>query len=116
MELTYTQKGDYLYPNIEWIPEESIPLDKYGMLRRIYLKQHRHAGYEELVITNRLNQHLKHVDDVANEMMDTLMNAMAREESVTEALKAADQMEWVRRMNNIRDHAEKIVLNDLVYR
>ena len=113
MELTYRQEGDYLLPNLS-VPE-APRVGKYGMLRRSYLRQHRNGYYTAMQLTGRLDAHLEKIDRQAGEMMARLIAQMAREQGVTEDLKAKDQMKWVGLMNSIRAAAEEIVLRDLVY-
>ena len=112
---TYTQVGDYLIPNLVISEAEQSPLGKYGRMRKHYLKEHRPALYTNLLTTGKLNQHLDEIDEACEERMELLTQQMAKREDVTEALKTDDQMEWVRRMNNIRNRAEEIVLRELVY-
>ena len=115
MKLTYYRKGDYFYPNLVLEPEEPVQLGKYGHLRMRFLKERHRGVYEAMLLEGMLNRHLAEVDRAANEMLDRLIPQMAKAEDVTEALKAQDQMQWVQRMNNIRDRAEEVILNDLVY-
>ena len=112
---TYTQVGDYLIPNLVISEAEQSPLGKYGRMRKHYLKEHQPALYTNLLTTGKLNQHLDEIDEACEERMELLTQQMAKREDVTEALKTDDQMEWVRRMNNIRNRAEEIVLHELVY-
>ncbi len=90
-------------------------IGKYGRLRKRYLKEHRPVFYTNLLVTGKLFQHLVEIEHVCEERMDLLTRRMARQEGVTEALKAADQMEWIRRMNSIQSRAEEIVLSELIY-
>ncbi|MBQ9899441.1 MAG: TnpV protein [Ruminococcus sp.] len=113
MELTYRQEGDYLLPNV--IPPEEPKVGKYGMLRREYLRKHRHPIFTGMLLGGKLNSHLEEVDARANEMLESLTTQMAKSEGVTESLKAKNQMLWVQMMNNIRSRAEEIVLTELVY-
>ena len=85
------------------------------MLRRTYLKEHRPAMYSLYMLEDRLVEHLNLVDDEAQERMDILVRQMMERQGITEELKAHDQMEWVRAVNNIRNAAEEIVLKELVY-
>jgi len=112
---TYTQVGDYLIPNLVISEAEQSPLGKYGRMRKHYLKEHQPALYTNLLTTGKLNQHLDEIDEACEERMELLTQQMAKREDVTEALKTDDQMEWVRRMNNIRNRAEEIVLSELIY-
>lgn len=84
-------------------------------MRQRYLKEHRVSLYYSLLTSGTLVKHLSEIDEEYKEKMDTLVTAMAKQEGVTETLKANDPMEWVRRMNNIRNRAEEAVLNDIIY-
>ena len=112
---TYRQVGDYFIPNLALLDTGNYQIGKYGRMRRDYLKEHRKILYTNYVVEGTLFEHLAEIDRACNERMEIIVSAMAKQEDVTEALKAADQMEWVRRMNNIRNRAEEIVLTELVY-
>lgn len=112
---TYRQEGDYLIPNIVLPDTGDYRIGKYGRMRRSYLKEHRPALYSTLILDGTLFKHLAEIDQACNERMEIITSAMAKQEGVTEALKAADQMEWVRRKNSIHNRAEEIVLHELVY-
>ena len=112
---SYTKVGDYLLPNLVLDETERRHIGKYGRLRKRYLKEHRRALYTNLLLTGKLDQHLTEIDEACEDRMELIARQMAKREGVTEALKAADQMEWVRRMNSIRNRAEEIVLHELVY-
>lgn len=112
---TYRQEGDYLIPNLVLPDTSDYKIGKYGRMRRSYLKEHRPSLYSTLVLDGILFKHLAEIDQACNERMETIISAMAKQEGVTEALKAADQMEWIRCMNSIRNRAEEIILAELVY-
>ena len=112
---TYTQVGDYLLPNLIIDEDEQQFIGKYGRMRKRYLKEHRPVLFTNLLLSGKLDQHLTEIDRTCTERMELLTRQMADREAVTEALKATDQMEWVRRMNSIQNRAEEIVLNELVY-
>ena len=112
---TYRQVGDYFIPNLTLPDTGNYQIGKYGRLRRSYLKEHRPVLYANYLTSGTLHQHLAEIDQACNERMEIIVSAMAKRESVTETLKAADQMEWVLRMNSIRNRAEEIVLTELVY-
>ena len=112
---TYRREGDYHIPNLTLPDTGNYTIGKYGRMRRSYLKEHRPVLYTNLVVEGTLFEDLAEVDKCCNERMEYLCTAMAKQEGVTEALKAADQMEWVRRKNNIHNRAEEIVLHELVY-
>ena len=112
---TYHQVGDYLIPNLS-LPEESdYQIGKYGRMRRSYLKEYHPVLYANYLTSGTLHRHLAEIDQACHERMEIVVSAMAKQEGVIEALKAADQMEWVRRMNSIHSRAEEIVLTELVY-
>ena len=112
---TYRKVGDYLIPNLSLPDESEYQIGKYGRMRRSYLKEHRPVLYANYLTSRTLHRHLAEIDRACDERMEIIVSAMAKQECVTEALKAADQMEWVRRMNSIRSRAEEIVLTELVY-
>ena len=112
---TYTQVGDYLLPNLTIDESEQQPIGKYGRMRKRYLKEHRPVLYTKLLTTGRLDQHLAEIDETCEERMELLTSQMAKQEGVTEALKSADQMEWVHRMNSIWNRAEEFVSQELIY-
>lgn len=111
----YRQEGDYLIPNLILPDSGNYQIGKYGRMRRNYLKEHRKVLYTNLMVEGTLFKHLTEIDQSCNERMEIIVSAMAKQEGVTEALKAADQMEWARRMNSIRSRAEEIILTELVY-
>lgn len=115
MTIQYHKSGDYLIPNLVLPEEEQQPIGKYGRMRKRYLKERRPVLYSNLLLFGKLFQHLTAIDEACEDRMELLTQQMAEQEGVTEALKASDQMEWVRRMNSIRNHAEEIVLSELVY-
>ena len=112
--LSYTLHGDYYLPDLE-IKEEEPTYGKYGMMRKQFLKEHRSARYQYLVLTGKLMEHLNQVDKEAREKVEILMEQMAEQWGVTEELKMQDQMEWVRRMNNIKATAEEIVYKNIIF-
>ena len=113
MEITYTRVGDYYLPNLA--APESPKVGRWGMLRFNYLRKHREALYTIMLMENTLNPHLDEIDRQAQELEQRLISQLVQQEGITEQLKAENQMEWVARMNNIRNRAEQIVLNELIY-
>ena len=110
----YTLHGDYYLPDLV-LREEKPTYGKYGMLRKQFLKEYRSARYQYMLLTGKLNEHLNQIDQEVREQVETLMEQMTEKQGVTEELKAQDQMEWVRLMNNIKASAEEIVLKNMVY-
>ena len=113
---TYTQVGDYLLPNLELPEEEQQAIGVWGQRHRRYLKEHRRATYATLLTSGRLNGYLVDIDRQAEEMFSQLVKQIAEAEGVTEQLKADSPMEWVGRMNNIRNKAMETVNSELIYR
>ena len=108
----YQQNGDYLLPNLE-VPE-GPKVGVWGERRRKYLREHKKALYTAMVLGDTLNTHLEEVDRTATEMYDRLTSQLARQEGVTDQLKATNQMEWVQQMNSIRNRAAEVVWKELI--
>ena len=112
--LSYTLHGDYYLPDLV-INEEETTYGKYGIMRKQFLKEHRSTRYQYLVLTGKLTEHLNQVDKEAREKVEMLVEQMAEQWGVTEELKMQDQMEWVRRMNNIQATAEEIAHKNIIF-
>ena len=112
--LSYTLYGDYYLPDLE-INEEEPTYGKYGIMRKQFLKEHRSARYQYLVLTGKLTEQLNQVDKEAREKVEMLMEQMVEQWGVTEELKMHEQMEWVRRKDNIQAIAEEIALKEIIY-
>ena len=112
--LSYTLHGDYYLPDLA-VNEGESTYGKYGMLRKQFLKEHRPAQYQYLLMTGELMAHLNQVDRDAREQVETLVKQMVEKQGVTEQLKMQELMKWVGLMNNIKACAEEIVLNNMVY-
>ena len=112
---TYHREGDYLIPDLTLPDKLEYPLGKYGLMRESYLKEYRPVIYNQMLLSGALNQHLAEVAQICDERMEHLVSEMAKREGVTAALKATSQMEWIGRINNIRNRAEEIVLAEVVY-
>ena len=112
---TYTQVGDVLIPDLVMDPQPEGQISEYGRMRLEYLKRWKKSLYNDLLLSGKLRQHLLGIDRDAREEFETIVRQTAKAEGVTEELKKQNQMEWVRRMNSIRNRAEEIVRNDLIY-
>ena len=112
--MSYTLHGDYYLPDLV-LREEEPTYGKYGMLRKQFLKEHRSARYQYLLLTGKLNEHLNQTDQEAREQVETLMEQMTEKQGVTEELKVQNQTKWVRLMNNIKASAEEMVLREILY-
>jgi len=115
MTIQYHKSGDYYLPNLVLEDTEVQPIGKYGRMRKRYLKEHRPVLYSNLLLSGELHQHLYEIDQACTDRIELITQQMKVQEGVTEALKAVDQMEWVRRMNSIQSRAEEFVLHELVY-
>ena len=114
---TYNLGADgILYPNLILEPQEHRPIGRWGRMHRAYLEAEHPGFYERLILNGTLDKHLADAQERAKEMLDKLIRQMARNESVTESLKATDQMEWIRRINSIRDRAEEIIIDEVINR
>ena len=115
MNITYEKCGDYLIPNLIPNPEPEGELRKFGLMRKSYLENYHRGIYSGLLLSGKLKEHLLMIQEQAEERFDLLVEQMAKQEGVTEQLKAQEQMLWVQRMNNIRARVEEIVLNEIIY-
>lgn len=111
----YTLHGDYYLPDLGLPEKASAPLGRYGRMRKAYIEEHRRGLYERLLLSGKLYEHLVEIDTCCTERMERMLNRMAEAEGITEGLKATDQMAWIGRMNGIRQRAEEIVLEEIVY-
>jgi len=112
--LTYSQNGDYLIPDLT-MTEQLEPIGKYGRMRRNYLKEHRPTLYNSLLLSEKLYPHLLEIDRTANSRMELMMPELMKSAGVTESLKAADPVRWVGLMNTLKAQAEETILAELIY-
>ena len=112
---TFTQVGDYLIPDLVMDPQPEGEIGVWGWRRKRYLKEHRKGTYNAMLLNGTLTRHLIDTNTEALDLMESLVKQMAKAEGVTEEIKRRDQLGWVRRMNNIRNRAEEIVRNELIY-
>ena len=110
---TYTQVGDYLLPDVELPKEKHIGL--WGQRHYKYLRNAKHILFSQLTISGKMNDYLADIDKQADEMFSQLVKQLAERDGITEALKVTNQMEWVRRMNTIREQATEIVNKELIF-
>lgn len=113
--ITYRKEGDYFIPNLSLPIQPKKQIGKYGRLRLNYLKIFKKGLYTELLIDGSLKQHLLDIDESANKRVQLLIKQFVESENVNEYLKEHHQMEWVQSMNNIKNRAEEIVLNEIIY-
>ena len=111
----YVQSGDYLIPDLILPDSEQRPIGKYGRMRQAYLKEHHPGLYSRLILSGKLYEHLVEVERACQERLETMIPQMAKQQGVTEKLKARDQLSWVGRMNEIQHSAEETILAEIVY-
>ena len=114
MEIEYTKQGDYYIPNLV-MTLQTKPTGKYARMRYNYLKNHKKAELIILEMNEKLTKHLAEMQKIATTRIDTIIKQLAKQENITEELKATNQIEWVRNMNNIKNRAEEIVIKEVVY-
>ena len=111
-QITYIKTGDYYIP--DWkLPEETRPIGRWGRMHRDYLKEHRPVVFNQLVLSGNLWTYLADINEQAQQRIEVLVKQMMVSEGVTEELKESNQMEWVQRINNIRNRAEHIILQEI---
>ena len=115
MELEYTKIGDYYIPNLITPNMKDFKIGKYGRMRLRYLKENKKAEYTILLIENKLQEHLREVDKTANYRFELLMKQFAEKENITEELKTTNQMEWVGKMNAIKNAVEEIIFQEYIF-
>lgn len=115
MELEYTKIGDYYIPNLVAPNMKDFKIEKYGRMRLRYLKENKKAEYMIMLIENKLQKHLIEIDKTANDRFELLMKQFVEKENITEELKATNQMEWVGKMNAIKNAVEEIIFKELIY-
>ena len=115
-KIEYIRVGDYYIPNLTLPkPRRTGNIGKYGRLKLNYMKKHNIPEYTEMLLNNELNSYLLDIEDECKNKIEILIKQMAEKENVTEELKANNQLEWVGKMNSIKQSAEEIVLNELIY-
>ena len=115
MKLEYTKVGDYYIPNLIAPNMKDFKIGKYGRMRLKYSKENKKAEYTILLMENKLQKHLMDVDKTANARFEVLMKQFAKKENITEELMATNQMEWVGKMNAIKNAVEEIIFAELIY-
>ena len=114
MKIQYIRVGDYYIPDLT-LPEESRPIGRWGRMHREYLKEHKPIQYNCLLLSGKLWTYLADLNEQAQDRLDRIIEQMKTAEGITEDLKANDPMAWVGAMNNIRNRAEEIILQELIY-
>ena len=115
MELAYTKRNGIMYPDLTLPEQTNYPIGKYGRMRLDYLKKHRKGTYTTLVTTCKLNEHLYETEQEAKRQIDLTLSRLVKERFITEELKVTDPLRWVQEMNNAKQSAEEIMLNEMIY-
>lgn len=116
MEITYTKCGDYLLPNLTLKPKKYDNLNKYGLMRLDYLKKNKTALYQQLLMQDKLYNHLFSVSKEVEDKINYVINGLVKSDvTITEELKSTNQLLWVQKMNNCKSIAEEIILKELIY-
>lgn len=113
--IEYTKVGDYYRPNLVLKKQEKIILNKYGRLRLKFLKENKKTEYTTMFVNGTLNKHLKEIQETAEKRIDIIIEQLKQQNNLTEEMKNTDQLYWVRMMNNFKNTAEEIILNELIY-
>ena len=112
-EIAYTLKGNYYFPNLSITKDRNFTIGRYGKARLRHIKQYNKVLYNNLLLNGKLNTYLHSIDMKCNTVLESLITKLAKQENVTEDLKASYQLEWVTRMNNIKNRAEEIIYNEM---
>lgn len=113
--IEYIKNGDYYLPNLVLKPQKEITINKYGRLRLEYLKNHKKAEYTILFMDNKLTDHLEEVQKTAIKRVKEIIQRLKSQSNLTEEMKNTNQLYWSGMMNNFKNQAEEIVLNELIY-
>ena len=113
--IEYYLEGDYYIPNLAMPKQEKIVLNKYGRMRLKYLKEHKKADYTIMLMDGTLNTHLKEIQETADNRAQQIISELKAKSELTEEMKNTDMLYWVGTMNSIREQAEEIVFNELIY-
>ena len=112
--ISYTLVGDYYIPDLE-LPEESRPIGRWGRMHKAFLQEHRPGQYNALLLSGKLWTYLADLNEQATERCSLIIEQMKQAEGVTETMKADNQMLWVQSMNSIRNRAEEIIRQEMIY-
>ena len=113
--IEYIRTGDYYLPTLVLAEQKKIQLNKYGRLRLDYLKNHKKAEYAILFMDNKLTDQLEKVQEIATKRVEEIIKSLKKQSNLSEEMKNTDQLYWVGMMNNFKNQAEEIVLNELIY-
>ena len=115
MNISYTKNDDYLLPDLILENKKQYNIGKYGLLRLNYIKKEKSGLYFDLLVNDKLNEHLHNIDTTVMEKVQKLIKELAEKENITEELKSSNQMLWISKMNNIKNIADEIALKEYIY-
>ena len=115
MEITYIERNGIFYPDLALPKQTNHPIGKYGRMRQNFMLKHRHGTYTTILTEGQLNEYLHEIDEQAAELMESAITRLSEERGITEELKAADPMRWVREMNSIKARVEEIIRDEIIY-
>lgn len=113
--LTYTMNGDYQIPDLKLTEQPEKPLGKYGRMRKKYLQEHRPVLWNQMILSETLYPHLRETDEAANRRLEQMLPELMKRNGVTEELKSRDPMMWTGLMNNLKNQAEEVILEELIH-
>ena len=113
-EITYKQNGDYLIPELS-LPEQTESIGKYGRMRKNHLKEHRPVLFNSLLLSGKLDAHLREIDSAAQTRLEQMMSELTQQAGITEEMKESDPMAWTQQMNSLKAQAEEAILRELIY-
>ena len=113
--MNYKQAGDYLIPDLSLNTEQMPPLSKYGRMRRTYLQEHRPILMNDLLLSGKMDGHLREIDSAAQTRLEQMMSELTQQAGITEEMKARDPMAWTQQMNSLKAQAEEAILSELIY-
>ena len=113
--IEYHLEGEYYISNLAIPKQEKITLNKYGRMRLNFLKENKKVEYTIMFVNGTLNKHLKEIQEIAEKRIDIIIEQLKQQNNLTEEMKNTDQLYWVSMMNNFKNTAEEIILNELIY-
>ena len=114
-KINYKPCGDYLIPDLNLPPQPLQPLGKYGRMREKYLKENRKGLWSVMLLNGTLPAHLREIDETANRRLEQMMSKMTAQAGMTETLKERDPIAWTQQMNNLKEQAEEVIMQELIY-
>ena len=114
-KINYKPYGDYLIPDLSLPPQPLQPLGKYGRMREKYLKENRKGRWSVMLLNGKLPAHLREIDETANRRLEQMMSELTAQAEITEEMKERDSIAWTQQMNNLKEQAEEVIMQELIY-